>query len=226
MNQQQIQDAIKRFEKEILKLLIGKTELYKLRSEFVAYFDKSKIKTMSVNDYVVGVKRPEIGFNFCYGLERQLEQLGNINGSTAFKFGIFYGRTKSNKNYEYRFTQKFGTTYKDAFECIRNAITTLLLAGEIGDIEKIITNPFATMLKGKILSTYFPDKYLNIFSSDHLNDYLKKLGLATPIFLKSDPVIKRKELISYKNQHAIMKGWTVDIFATFLWTEILNNNNI
>ena len=226
MNPEELQEAIYRFERGIPELLNARAVLYHLRSNFVNYFSMFGIENMQIDDYVLGVIIPEIGFNFCYGLERQLDRLGNINGSTAFKFGVYYGRTKRDINYEYRFTQSFGATYQEAFENVRNAITDLLTCGENEDIDNIIRNPISTMFKGKILSTYFPERYLNIFSFEHLNYYLTQLDLATPILLKSDPVIKREELIAYKNQNLVMNVWSVDSFATFLWTEILKNHKI
>ncbi|MDJ1478854.1 DUF3883 domain-containing protein [Cytophagaceae bacterium YF14B1] len=217
MNLHELREAQVRYENRKEEVLNSREKLYQLRSAFVKYFNHTKIASMQIDDYVAGVDLPEKGFNFCYGLERQLDGLGRIIGATAFKFGVYYGRTKSDSNYEYRFTQKFGNTYQEAFENVREAILQLLDAG--GNIDKVIKNPLSAMFKGKILCTYFPERYLNIFSHNHLNYYLTQLDLDTVSLIESDPVHKREALIAFKNQDAVMKNWSVDLFAAFLYSE-------
>ncbi len=219
MENNNLQKARDQFDKRKDEVLKSRKELYQLRSSFVNYFTKSKIENMQIDDYVAGVKLPETGFNFCYGLERQLDGLGRIIGATAFKFGVYYGRIKSDNNCKYRSAKKFGNSYQEAFSNVRYAILKLLNQDNRKDIDEIVNNPLSPMLKGKILSTYFPEKYLNIFSNDHLTYYLSHLNLATDSLIKSDPVYKREELIAFKNKDSVMKNWSVDLFAVFLWSE-------
>jgi hypothetical protein len=219
MNIHDLREAQIRYENRNEEVLKFREELYQLRSAFVKYFNRNKIADMLIDDYVAGVDLPKKGFNFCYGLERQLDGLGRIIGATAFKFGVYYGRTKSDSKYEYRFTQKFGKTYQEAFENVREAILQLLNAGESENIAEIVNNPLSAMFKGKILCTYFPERYLNIFSYDHLNYYLTQLDLDTIFLIESDPVYKREALIAFKNQDPVMKNWSVDLFAAFLYSE-------
>ncbi len=219
MNIHDLREAQVRYENRQEEILKIRENLYQLRSSFVRYFNENKIANMHIDDYVAGVDLPEKGFNFCYALERQLDGLGRIIGATAFKFGVYYGRTKSDDEYKYRFTKKFGNTYQEAFKNVKNAILQLLTAGEDEDIEGIIRNPLSPMFKGKILCTYFPDRYLNIFSNDHLNYFLIQLDLDNEKLIESDAVLKREALIEFKNQDEVMKSWSVDLFSNFLYTE-------
>lgn len=219
MNIHDIREAQVRYENRKDEILKSREKLYQLRSSFVRYFTRNRIRTMELDDYVAGVDLPKKGFNFCYGLERQLDGLGRIIGATAFKFGVYYGRTRSHENYEYRFTQKFGNTYPEAFEGVRESILELLVAGENENIDLIANNTLSPMFKGKILCTYFPDRYLNIFSPDHLNYYLTQLDLDTEELILSDAVYKREALMVFKNQDPVMRNWSVDLFANFLYTE-------
>ena len=75
------------------------------------------------------------------------------------------------------------------------------------------------MFKGKILSTYYPERYLNTFSDSHLNHYLTHLNIDTPELMRADPVIKREALVKFRNQDAVMVKWPLDIFSTFLDAE-------
>jgi len=219
MNLHDLREAQARFENRKDEIIEKRKPLLKLRSDFVRYFDRQRIKTMQIDDYVIGVGAPDKGYNFCYALERQLDSLGRMLGATAFKFGVYYGRTKEDENYKYRFASRFGKTYQEAFKEVRNSILHLLDAGEVENLEAIVKNPISPMFKGKILSTYFPERYLNVFSPDHLNYYLIKLDLDTNKLLSGDAVYKREALIAFKNQDHVMKEWSVDFFAHFLYGE-------
>jgi hypothetical protein len=159
MNIKDLRAAQVRFETRIEAVLTQRKELYDLRSDFVAYFELNKIKTMKINEYVIGRGAPESGYNFCYSLERDLDGLGRLIGATAFKFGVFYSKDEQ----DYRFTKKFGQNHIEVFKNVKNALIELLKYGEKNNIEGIINNPISPMFKGKILSTYFPDRYLNVF---------------------------------------------------------------
>lgn len=45
------------------------------------------------------------------------------------------------------------------------------------DFEILKKNPISPMYKGKILSVYYPDDFLNIFSAKHLNYFINIFGL-------------------------------------------------
>ncbi len=219
MNIHDLREAQVRYENRKDEILKSREELYQLRTSFTRHFSQNRIKNMQIDDYVAGVDLPNKGYNFCYALERQLDGLGRIIGATAFKFGVYYGRTKSDDNYEYRFTKKFGDTYQEAFESVRETILELLIAGENEDIEAIAENILSPMFKGKILCTYFPDRYLNVFSPDHLNYFLTQLDLDNEDNIWSDAVYKREALIEFKNKDKVMKNWSVDLFSNFLYSE-------
>ena len=219
MNIHDLREAQARYENRQEEILKIRENLYQLRSSFTRYFNKYKIANMNIKEYVLGFELPENEFNFCYTIERKLDGLGRIIGANAFKFGVYYGRTKSDKINKYRFAKKFGNSYQEAFINVKNAILELLTAGKNEDINGIIQNPLSPMFKGKILCTYYPDRYLNIFSNNHLNFFLIQLDLDTEYLIKSDAVIKREALIEFKNQDEVMKNWSVDLFSNFLYTE-------
>lgn len=219
MNINDLREAQVRYQNRIERVIQSREELYQIRDSFTRYFNRNRIRGMEIDDYVAGVELPENGYNFCYTLERQLDGLGRIIGATAFKFGVYYGRTKSDENYEYRFTKKFGDTYQQAFENVKETILELLDAGENEDIDSIANNFLSPMFKGKILCTYYPKRYLNVFSPDHLNYFLIQLDLDTKELLRKDAIYKREALISFKNQDEIMRNWSVDLFSDFLYSE-------
>lgn len=187
--------------------------LEKVRKQFVSYFSKIKILGLDIEDYVIGQGRKDWHV-FCYGIEHTFNDLGCIMGSTSLKFGIYYSPSKK----EYIFSRKFGTTPIIAFTNIKLAIVSLINAGKNDDLKAIADNPLSSMLKGKILSIYYPEKYLNIFSDSHLDFFLTKLNFDSKKLLQMKPVYKRDALVKFKNSDPDMKCWPMDKFSDFLYT--------
>ena len=98
MNIHDLRQAQADFTKRIDDILDGRKELYNKRNAFTKYFNTNKIAKMGIDDFVIGIGE----HNFCRRIERDLDGLGRIIGSTAFKFGVYYGRTKEDPAYIYR----------------------------------------------------------------------------------------------------------------------------
>ncbi len=219
MSEHYLKDAQARFEARIEELMKSRKQLHDLREKFVKKFTPESIKKMPIELYAIGNKEVGRGENFCYILERKLGDLGSIVGATAFKFGVYYGKTSSDPVKKYRFTKKFGPTHQEAYEEVKKELLNILKAGKEEDLNEIVKNRLSPMFKGKVLSTYYPERYLNIFSNDHLKHYLTHLNIDTPELIKADPVIKREALVKFKNQDAVMRNWSLDLFSTFLDSE-------
>lgn len=213
MNIHDLRQAQADFTKRIDDILEGRKELYNKRTAFAKHFNTNKIAKMSIDDYVIGIGE----HNFCRRIERDLDGLGRIIGSTAFKFGVYFGRTKQDPEDMYRHTSIWGNTPETAFSNIAPAIIKLINDGQNQDLNAIINSRISPMFKGKILSTYYPNRYLNIFSEDHLNHFLKFFDLDTAKSLKADSVIKREILLEFKNNDLVMENWSTDLFMVFLY---------
>lgn len=147
-----------------------------VRGEFLQNFPLSHLPYINRDDYVIGLQSP----TFCAHVEARTRSWANIQGATSNKFGIYFGKTKSDPRKIYRFTRKFGETEDDAFSSVKAALLALVRLGEapILDFVKIDGNPLSQMFKAKILSLYFPEKFLNICSADHLEMLGCELGYA------------------------------------------------
>lgn len=203
----------KEFQKEIAEGLEEEKQLEKLRKEFVDHFIIKRIAEMKKEEYVVGLGRQD---TFCYRLENELRELGDIHGSTAAKFGLYYGTKGEDKENKYRVTEgKFGSDLDAAFERIKEQIENLIIAGankNYAEIRKCLLSP---MFKGKILSTYFPEEYLSIFSDEHLTYFLNKLGVAFTD--GEDELDKQLKLVSWKKDNSIAFNWSMYSFSRFLY---------
>ena len=208
MNYQELQEAKQTF--RIVSIEKEYQHLFKVRRDFVRKFNLAKIASMTIDEYVEGKQSKT---SFCYILEHTLKGLGNFSGQYVSKFGVWY----SLENSKYKCEPRLGDNYKQVFKNIRLYILELLKAGKAHDYDAIVNNRLNALFKGKILSVYFPDDYLNIFSNDHLNHYLKAFDLDPAELMKQDVLYKRKALIDYKNSDKDMKKWSNDMFSVFLW---------
>jgi hypothetical protein len=215
MNLHDLRQAQANYTERIEDVTKSREKLYKLRKKFVKDFSLEYLATMPIEKYVIGQGTT----TFCRRLERELDGLGRILGSNAFKFGVYYGRTKEDPNIIYRNAKKWGDSPETAYIDIKPALIKLIKDGKSNNIKGIIKNKISPTFKGKILSTYYPERYLNVFSNEHLDYFLKFFDLDTPELIKSNPVIKRDALLKFKNDDEVMRNWSADLFGNFLYFE-------
>jgi hypothetical protein len=183
-------------------------DLEKLRDEFVSRFPPSRIPLLSLDDYVEGKGNKD---SFCYWVEWKTSELGRIQGANASKFGVFFDK----KTQHYKFTKKFKSE-SAAIIFLREQIIRLLEAGRTKNLEVIRQIEISPMFKGKILFLYYPEKYLNIFSEEYIDHFLKEIGLPVPNE-ESDVLEKRELLHAFKSNDGIMSKWTMYEFMNFLY---------
>ena len=142
----------------------------KLRLKFVADYPINRIASLTLDEYVCGLKMTAHDHydSFCYRIETELMKLGNMKGGTADKFGVYM----SQEDGSYRFTKKYGNNLEDAFASVKNEIVGLLQAGQELNFDEIEESKIANLFKYKLLSTYFPTSYLPIFNEEHLDEFL------------------------------------------------------
>lgn len=207
-----IYEALKQFKVDKMNFYLEKNkEIEMLRNEFTELFPISKLLNMQIDDYVVGNGKE----SFCYWLETKLKEFGSIKGgSTADKkFGLYFNKAEGNYKTILKWDKDLNV--QNAFSEIKLALKELVIAGEIEDIETIRKNPISPMFKNKILTAYYPDKYLNVFSEEHVNYFLNKLGIKFQNHLDLEE--KRRLLIKYKENHTEFKNFNNYLFMVFLY---------
>jgi hypothetical protein len=75
----------------------------------------------------------------------------------------------------------------------------------------------APTIKGKILHLYYPQRYFSIYSNSHLDFYLRFYKLDTISLIDGDAFYKQERLLEFKQSDPVMKDWSIDKFATFLY---------
>lgn len=180
----------------------------RIRSDFVRDFSPSKISSMQLDDFVIG-KGAE-NRSLCYRLEREMDDLGRILGSTAFKFGVYYD--KANK--EYKFSKKWGDNAQQAFLSVKTEILALIQAASRKDIATLDQNRISTMFKGKLLFIYHPEEYAPIYSQEHLNYFVSELNLhANP----QSSVDMQRALMAYRATWPSLIEHSAVLYMHFLY---------
>lgn len=188
-----------------------------LRIKFVEDYPIEQIKELTLDEYVCGKKKAgdENYKTFCYRIEFKLNELGSMKGGSSSKFGIFL----SDKTGQHEFSSKYGTNEDEAFSNIKNAIVSLLIAAGREDFNTIEKNPLADIFKYKLLSTYYPRRYLPTFNLKHIEIFLDELGLK---YAKKESFMEKQERLRlYKENNPLLKSWSLYAYMKFLYGSIL-----
>ncbi len=183
------------------------------RDKFCKRFTPTKIKSMTLDEYVEGKKSKT---SFCYLIEFGMQSLGQIRGSFAnSKFALHY----SDKDKKYTFSQgKFGTTLDEVFENVKKEIVKLIEDGEKDNYVGLDNNKLSPMFRGKIYFVYYPGKSLPVYNSDHIDLFMKLIGIDF-----SDKELsyfaKIRKMLEWKNKSKVFKEFTNLAFVSFLYNQ-------
>ena len=188
------------------------------RLSFIEKFPLEKLKDLTLNEFVQGTT----GESFCYWLEFKKIGFG-IGGGNASKFGIY--RTKNANEIVYARGSGKNKTFLDDVAAnlfyteLRSKIIQALAFTANDEIDKIrsLEIPMWNMVLQKILSMYYPDKFLAIGSPTVLINCAKEIGIET-IELNSENSIQ----INYACKKAISNNayfanWSYEKIGVFIW---------
>jgi hypothetical protein len=92
----------------------------------------------------------------------------------------------------------------EAFKNVKAALVKLVRDGDVLDFPAVDANPLSQLFKAKILSLYFPEKYLNVCSGEHIEILALKLG--NP---QCECISQYQHLLAMqKSKHRITRGWS------------------
>jgi len=189
------------------------------RRDFCQKFPLGLVGKMTLEQYAIGQNRGE---SFCYWVETGTRRIAKIVGSPASKFGVYYGKTKSDSKQRYRYTKKYSKDLppQDAqrlvFRRIRKHLVSLIDAGQRLDFTAIDQNPLSQMFKAKILCLYFPKNYLSICSGELLKKLSSDLGLNA-----ESPSEAQHVALIKKADFPWAVGWSQPKFMDFLYDKVL-----
>lgn len=140
--------------------------------------------------------------------------LGNMLGGTASKLALWCDE----ESQKYRYINRFRNEH-EALNFIKTEIIKLIRFGATKNLNEIKKVEISPMFMGKILSLYYPKSFINVFSEEHVDYFLKKLNLYEGNS-NLDIVDKRELLVKFKNYDKVMKKWSLWEFSHFLYNEL------
>jgi 5-methylcytosine-specific restriction enzyme B len=188
------------------------------RLSFIEKFPLEKIKDLSIDQFVQGTDEN----SFCYWLEFKKIGFG-IGGGNASKFGIYKTKNKEKEVYATGYGKnKTFLNDNDAEQYFSELLSKILTALDYSNNDKIdkikeLDIPIWNMVLQKILSIYYPEKFLTIGSPTVLIKCAKELGL-NEIELSSENSIQ----INYECKKAISNNpiyihWPYEKIGSFIW---------
>ncbi|MFZ3001621.1 MAG: DUF3883 domain-containing protein [Undibacterium umbellatum] len=187
-----------------------------VRGLFLNTFPLETLDQLRLKQYVIGTQRP----TFCAFVEVKTRAWASIQGATALKFGIYYGRTKKDPQLRYRYQSKLGLNEQQAYRTVKQYLLQLVALGRAKTLqfEAIDAIPLSQMFKAKILSLYFPNRFLNVCSGDHLQLLAKLFDLPDGLPLSE----YQHQLLQLKATDPICSHWKNPKYMAFIYHTYIN----
>jgi len=191
----------------------------RMRGVFIGEYPVASLSKLTLDKYVIGHQDPT---SFCYLVEAGSRAWANIQGATSRKFGVYFGKIKSDPTRKYRFAGRFGTNEKEAFAAVKKALFDLVALGakEPLDFMAIDANPLSQMFKAKILSLYYPDRFLAVCSSEHLEMLGGTLGFDDGLPFSQ----YQNLLLKAKRDNPVTRKWSAPKFMAYLYKAYVRAN--
>lgn len=199
----------------------GKEEkAQKCQSAFLKKFPRKNLGALTKETYSSGYSNN----TFCYEVEFATRPWAMIQGATAAKFGIYYGKRNGSQKVNWQFTKRAGNNLAIAWENTHQRLLDLIAEGakKSPDFKVIDNNPLSQMFKAKVLSLYFPEKFINICSDRHL------LMLRDVFGFEHDLPISEYQhlLIMAKKTNDMTFQWSNPKFMSFLYQYYINKKEL
>jgi 5-methylcytosine-specific restriction protein B len=181
-----------------------------LRQQFLTKFPAASLSTLTLQQYALGLEPKDN--SFCYWLEFNTDALGRIGGGNAFKHVVFFRKKENKWEFEPGFQNE-----EAAFKQVRNGLVALIQLASEGKYEQLESvEPFRrqNLTRGKILSLYFPDRFLSVFSVEHLKAFCIQLGVQTTF---DSQITMNRALMQFKHDSEETKNWSNVKFMAFLY---------
>lgn len=143
-----------------------------LRAEFVERFPLNDWPQLPLERYALGQSTE--GGTVCWWLEFKTRPVASMSGGSSNKHVIYRRRDQS-----WRFPASYATV-EEAWDAVRQAfvdIFQLAAEGRFDEIDAVQPLAGANALRAKATFMYFPDQILPVCSKEHLDHFLRLLGL-------------------------------------------------
>ena len=187
------------------------------RKEFVNNFPIEKIPDLSLQDYLIGKKGIGNEQSFCRKMRYNLSDSASLGNVRFDIFGIYYD-SNGNVALSKTFRNMFGDDISSAFDYIKKEIIAVLNAAEDEDYPRIVSSKLNSSFMYKLITVYYPNKYIPVVTNRVLNEYCKHVGLSIN---PNEPMIYRNiALRDWKDHNDEACDWSnikLMRFCDWLW---------
>lgn len=180
-----------------------------LREEFVRRFPGESVKSITLDQYVMGKLD-----SFCYWLEVKTKALGSISGGSSAKFGVWWSKSENRWrwNSSYRDEEAALVSMKDGIRALINA-TKAQQFETLDAIGDEILGGRRYSLRAKPLYLYFPDYFLPIANPEHLRYFLRQFGEEP----QGDLMALNRQLLAFLRSQALFDGFDTFQMMVYLY---------
>lgn len=187
-----LEELIQLYKKNEKKNIKKKELHYKeLNSLFTKKYTKDVIQKLCLETYCFEHAKKDGKKTFCYDLNELLKDLPGLCEKTGVRYGIEYKEKQKAYKTKKGYLKK---TPEGALELVKKHILEVIELGEKQDIDGLANHEMETLMKNRIVNTYFPNLYLPIIKKEHLDRLLCTLEL-------------RNDNISGFHKQEILKKW-------------------
>lgn len=188
------------------------------RLSFIEKFPLRELNNLSIDQFVQGTDEN----SFCYWLEFKKIGFG-IGGGNASKFGIY--KTKNEDKTVYAIGYGKNKTYlddqaaEDYFSDLLDKIIKALNFTQRDEIAEIqaLEIPIWNMVLQKILSLYYPNKFLTIGSPSVLINCAKELEIQDVEYSSDNSILLNYLCKKAISKHPQFSNWSYEKIGTFIW---------
>lgn len=177
------------------------------RKNFVNCFPVDKISDLSLQEYLIGKKGIGIEQSFCRRMRYNLTDSASLGNVRFDIFGIYYD-SNGNVALSKTFRNMFGEDILSAFEYIKKEIIAVLKAAEEENYPRIVSSNLNSSFRYKLITVYYPDKYVPVVTNRVLNEYCRHVGLS----------VNPNEPMIYRN--LALREWKEHTHETCDWSNI------
>jgi hypothetical protein len=196
------------------------------RMRFLDRFPLNKLASMTIDEYVAGNGQD----TFCYWLE--FKKIGaGIGGGNATKFGIYRPSNTKDDTFAVGYgTKKEILTRREATSYFQELQSKLLQALDYAKNDQIelikdLELPIWNMVLLKILTLYFPDKFLPINASQVLIKCARALELENIELIPENAILISHACKKALGSDPVYAGWSNEKIGMFMWENFQEPTN-
>lgn len=221
-----METVLELFKKEQEKELFAwEKKSARLAKEFVQDYPVDAVEDLSLYDYLIAREGTGNPHSFCRRLRYDLQTVCSMGNAWPDCFGIYFSGNGNRIALSRTFSKMFDDDFEAAFKYIKHEIRSLLDAAAVEDIPKIKKCKLNSLFKYKLISVYYPDRYVPVCTKSALEGYCNAVGV--PYNNEDEMIYGIISLREWKESAPYINRWSnamMMAFCDWLWNNEKKTN--